>query len=561
MVAWKSKKVGDFLLLSNGIVMMVLINLLSSHFFFRIDLTEEKRYTIKDPTRELLKSLDDDIYVEVYLEGEMNAGFRRFQKAIRETLEEFRIYSKNKIQYAFIDPSTAMSQKARSEFMAELASKGIRPTNVIDNRNGQRLEKIIFPGALISYGGAEKGVMLLKGNKAGTPEEEINQSIEGVEFELANAIYKLVEPDPKQIGFVSGHGELGGSSLMALKEAVSETYHVREVMLSQPSVQECAALIIAKPAVSFSPLEKYRLDQYIMKGGKALFLLDKLDPSMDSASQANYFAFPFQTDLDDQLFKYGIRINPDLIQDRYAGRYPVITGQRPDGTPQMQMMDWPYFPLINRFGNHVITRNLDIVLTRFVSSIDTVRAEGITKTPLLFTSQFSRKLMAPVNININEIRQNRTAEQFKESFLPVAYLLEGTFTSLFKNRFLPDGSDMASFRQNSLPTKLIVVSDGDLGRNEVNSRSGQPQPLGFDPFTNYTFANQDLLLNMIAFLVDENGLIRARNKEIKIRPLDREQASSEKLFWQVINLVLPLFLLMTYGFIRSYLRKRRFARF
>lgn len=561
MVAWKSKKLGDFLLLSNGIVLMVLINLLSSQFFFRIDLTEEKRYSIKDPTREILKSLDDDIYVEVYLEGEMNAGFRRFQKAIRETLEEFRIYSKNKIQYAFIDPSTAMNQKARSEFMAELASKGIRPTNVIDNRNGQRLEKIIFPGALISYGGAEKGVMLLKGNKAGTPEEEINQSIEGVEFELANAIYKLVEPDPKQIGFVSGHGELGGLSVMALKEAVSEMYHVREVMLNQPSVQECAALVIAKPAISFSPLEKYRLDQYIMKGGKVLFLLDKLDASMDSASQANYFAFPFQTDLDDQLFRYGIRINPDLIQDRYAGRYPVITSQRPDGTPQMQMMDWPYFPLINRFGNHVITRNLDIVLTRFVSSIDTVRAEGITKTPLLFTSQFSRKLMAPVNININEIRQNRTAEQFKESFLPVAYLLEGTFTSLFKNRFLPDGSDKVSFRQKSLPTKLIVVSDGDLGRNEVNSRSGQPQPLGFDPFTNYTFANQDLLLNMIAFLVDENGLIRARNKEIKIRPLDREQASSEKLFWQVINLVLPLLLLMTYGFIRSYLRKRRFARF
>ena len=253
MVAWKSKKLGDFLLLSNGIVLMVLINLLSSQFFFRIDLTEEKRYTIKDPTREILKSLDDDIYVEVYLEGEMNAGFRRFQKAIRETLEEFRVYSKNKIQYAFIDPSTALSQKARSEFMAELASKGIRPTNVIDNRNGQRLEKIIFPGALISYGGAEKGVMLLKGNKAGTPEEEINQSIEGVEFELANAIYKLVEPDPKQIGFVSGHGELGGLSVMALKEAVSEMYHVREVMLNQPSVQECAALVIAKPAISFSP--------------------------------------------------------------------------------------------------------------------------------------------------------------------------------------------------------------------------------------------------------------------------------------------------------------------
>lgn len=561
MVNWKSKKLGDALLLANGIIVMVLINLLSSEFFFRLDLTEEKRYTIKEPTREILKSLDDDIYVEVYLEGELNAGFRRFQKAIRETLEAFRIYSGNKVQYSFIDPSTALSQKARSEFMAELSSKGIQPTNVIDNRGGERVEKIIFPGAVISYAGVEKGVMLLKGNKAGSPEEEINQSIEGIEFELANALYKLTEPDPKQIGFLSGNGELQGLNILAFKEAVSEMYHVRNVTLNENTLSDFEALVIAKPTMPFSPPDKYRLDQYIMQGGKVLFLLDRLDASMDSASQANYFAFPYQTNLDDQLFKYGVRINQDLIQDRYAGRYPVITGQRSDGTPQIQLMDWPFFPLINRFADHAITHNLDIVLTRFVSSIDTVKADGVTKTPLLLTSQYSRKLVAPVNVNINELRQNLTAEQFTESFIPVAYLLEGQFTSLYRNRFLPEGVDKTSFREESLPTKLIVVSDGDLPRNEVNTRTGQPQPLGFDPFNNYTFANQDLLLNMISYLIDENGLIRARNKEIKIRPLDREQASAEKIKWQIINLILPLVLLVMYGIVRSYWRKRKFARF
>ena len=561
MVNWKSKKFGDLLLLANGIVLIILANLLAAEYFFRIDLTEEKRYTIKEPTREILRSLDDNIYIEVYLEGELNAGFRRFQKAIRETLESFRIYSGNKVQYSFIDPATALSQKARSEFMADLSAKGITPTNVIDNRDGQRVEKLIFPGAVLSYEGVEKGVMLLKGNRAGSPEEKINQSIEGIEFEVANAIYKLSEPDPRQIGFVYGHGELEGVHISAFEDAVGEIYHVRNVTLDNQLLSQFDALVIAKPTRAFSAEDQYHLDQYIMQGGKVLFLLDRLDASMDSASQANYFAFPYETRLEDQLFRYGVRINPDLIQDRYAGRYPVITGQQSDGTPQIQLLDWPFFPLINRFADHAITHNLDIVLTRFTSSIDTVRADGIKKIPLLLTSEYSRKLIAPVNVNINELRQNLNADVFTESFIPIAYLLEGKFTSLYKNRFLPEGINQAAFKDTSIPTRLIVVSDGDLARNEVNIRTGQPQPLGFDPFSNYTFANRDLLLNMIAYLVDENGLIRTRNKEIKIRPLDREQASSEKLTWQIINLILPVTLLVMYGVARYYWRRKKFSGF
>ena len=561
MVDSTSKKTGDLLLLANGIIGLLLINLLSSQFFFRIDLTEEKRYSIHPSTKEMLAKLDDEVYVEVFLEGELNAGFRRFQKSIRETLEMFRLYSGNKVQYSFTDPAAALSQKARSEYMADLAARGIQPTNVIDTRNGERVEKIIFPGAVISYGGAERGVMLLKGNKAQTPEEEINQSIEGVEFEIANAIYKLAEENPNIIGMVSGHGELHGAQLASFEDALSELYHTRRLTLSDPRLSDCEALVIAKPTMPFSVDDKFMLDQYIMRGGKVLFLIDRLDASMDSATQANYFAFPYEIQLDDQLFRYGVRINPDLVQDRYAARYPVITGERQDGTPQIHLMEWPFFPLINRFTDHAITHNLDRILTRFVSSIDTVKAEGVKKTPLLFTSQYSRKLSAPVNININELRQNLTAEQFTESFIPVAYLLEGTFTSLYKNRFLPKGADQSSFREESGTTSLIVVSDGDLARNEVNRRTGQPLPLGFDPFTNYTFANQDLLLNMIAYLVDEGGLIRARNKEIRIRPLDREQIAAEKVKWQIINLALPLVLLAVFGTIRAYWRKKKFANF
>jgi ABC-2 type transport system permease protein len=560
MVNLKSKKLGDILLLANGLVAIILINILAANYFFRIDLTEEKRYSIKQPTKEILQAVDDDIYIEVYLEGDLNAGFKRFQKSIKETLEEFRIYADNKVHYIFVDPSTAMSQKARSEFMADLASKGIQPTNVIDNKGGQRSEKIIFPGALISYGGFESGVMLLKGNKANTPEEEINQSIEGVEYEFANAIYKLVNIDRKQIGFISGHGELDSLALAGFNHALSEVYDVFKSDLYANDLKNYDALIIAKPTTTFSTEEKYKLDQYIMNGGRVLFLIDKLEASMDSASQESYFAFPYDLNLDDQLFKYGVRINLDLIQDRTAGLYPVVTGET-GGKPKLQLMDWPFFPLINHYADHPITHNLDAVVTRFVSSIDTVKAVGVKKTPLLMTSQFSRAISAPVNVSINELRKNVKKEDYTKSFIPVGYLLEGKFRSLFKNRFLPDSIEKNSFKDEGIATKLIVIADGDIARNDINPRTNQPQQLGYDPFTQYTFANQDLLMNALAYLTNENGLIAARNKEVKIRPLDKDKIQAEKIKWRLLNLLLPILLICLFGVLKMVIRKKKFAAF
>lgn len=561
MVKLESKKLGDFLLLANGLVLLVLINLLAATYFFRLDLTEEKRFSIKEPTKQLLRALDDKVYVEVFLEGELNAGFRRLQKSIQETLEEFRIYSDNKVQFVFTDPGMATSQKARNEFMQELAQKGITPTNVVDPKGGQVTEKIIFPGVLISHGGFETGVTLLKGNKALTADEQINQSIEGLEYELASAIQTMMDSDRKRIGFVTGHGELDSLEIASFNNTLLEKYNVFKVELARKkSLEQYDALIIAKPTQKFSAQDKYKLDQYIMQGGKLLLLLDKLEANMDSASRENYTAFPYNIDLDDQLFKYGVRLNADLIQDRNAGMYPVVTGES-GGKPQMQLMDWPFFPLINRYADLAATRNLDAVITKFVSSIDTVKAPGIKKTPLLFTSQYSRKVSAPVQVNINDLRKNVKAESFTESFIPVGYLLEGKFSSVFKNRFLPEGVDQAGFKEQGVSTKMIVFADGDLARNDVNPRTGQPQQLGFDPFTRYTFANHDLLLNAVAFLIEDDGLISARNKEVKIRPLDKEKVRTEKIKWQVINLALPLVVIMLYGATRSILRKRKFSTF
>lgn len=564
MVTWESRKLGDFLWLANGLVLMVLINLLAGAYFFRLDLTEEKRYSIKEPTRELLGSLDDDVYIEVFLDGDLNAGFRRFRKAIEETLEEFRVQSHNHVHVTFTDPAQAMSQKAQNEFIRDLAQKGITATNVVEQGDGNTAQHLIFPGALVYYGGYETGVMLLKGNKAESPEEEINQSIEGVEYEIANAIYKLVNTDRKRVGLITGHGELDSLELAAFNNALLEQYDVRKVQLTQPkSLPTYDVLVLAKPTAAFTEVEKYNLDQYIMQGGQVMFLIDQVSASMDSAANENYLALPMQLNLDDLLFKYGVRINYDLVQDKMAALYPVMTGGGQGGSkPRMEMLEWPFYPLINHYAPHPITRNLDAVVTRFVSSIDTVKAPNVKKTPLLLTSSYARTVPAPVNVRVEEVFKNFNPKDLAAgSGLPVGYLLEGTFTSVFKNRFVPEGVNASNQLEESVPTKLIVIADGDLARNEINPRTGQPQMLGFDPFVNYTFANSDLLMNAMAYLTQEDGLITARNKEISIRPLNHDKLSSQKTKWQIINLVLPLVLLVGYGVVRAVIRKRKFGRF
>ena len=562
MVNWKSRKLGDLLIFGNGLVFIVFVNLLVANKFFRIDLTEEKRYSLKDETIAILDELDDEVHIEVFLEGKLNAPFQRFQKAILETLEEFRIFSGNKVSYSISDPTLAMSESARNEFMADLAAKGIQPTNIIDTRDGQREEKIVFPGVVIAHEGIEKGVMLLKGNKAGTPEEEINQSIEGVEYEVISNIYNLVNTDRKQVGFVMGHGELDSLQSFGLRSALFEVYDIFNVNLMSDDLKRFDVLIIAKPIVKFPESEKFLLDQYLMQGGKLLFLIDRVNASMDSVARDDYFAGPNDLNLDDQLFRYGVRVNPDLVQDRRSGMYPVITGEL-GGRPRMQLMEWPFFPLISEFANHPITRNLNAVLSRFANSIDTVKAPGVLKTPLLMTSQYSRKINTPVHININELRKNMRDSDYNTKGIAIGVLLEGTFTSLYKNRFPPEGLDAHSSSRldESVPTRIVVIADGDIARNDVNPRNNEPQPLGFDPMTKTTFANHDLLINTLAYLTNENGLIQARNKEVKIRPLDKVRIKDERLFWQVVNLGAPLAALVIFGLARAYFRKKKFASF
>lgn len=296
-----------------------------------------------------------------------------------------------------------------------------------------------------------------------------------------------------------------------------------------------------------------------MRGGKLMLFLDQMHASMDSASFDNNFAFPYETGLQDQLFKYGVRVNPDLIQDRFSASYPVVVSET-GGQPQIMQMEWPFFPLIYQHANHPISRNMDAALTRFISSVDSVGAIGVKKTPLLFSSQYSRRLTAPVKVSVNDLRKNVDPASFSEGPIPVAWLLEGTFTSLYKNRFLPDGAPKDKVLTSG-ESKIIVVGDGDFVRNDINPRNGMPQQLGMDPISKRVFANERLVLNMVAYLTDQDGLITARNKEILARPLDKEKVKQEKSYWQFVNLVLPIFIILFIGIVQSWWRRRTYAKF
>ncbi len=556
----KSKSTGDVLTLLTGLTLLILVNILASRHFFRWDLTEENRYSINKSTKKMLSTLDDQVYVEVYLAGDLNPDFKRLQRSIQETLVEFNIYSNNKVQFSFSDPTQSMDQKAKNEFIQEMVSLGITPTRLYDNEDGKETQKLIFPGAVISYGGREVGVTLLKSHQTANAIEKLNLSIESLEYELASTISKLAKIERQKIGLINGHGELEGLNIAGLKIALSESYILENTSLDNEKIEQYNSLIIAKPTTTFSEQDKYRLDQYIMGGGSVLLMLDKLEVNMDSISSQFNFAFPYDLGLDDMLFRYGVRINNTLVQDRIAGAESVVVGNIGD-QPQIKSFRWPFYPIINQYSDHSSVKNLDAVLTKFVSTIDTIEVAGIDKTPIMFTSEYSRALTAPVQVSLSHINQDLTPEKLNQKNLPIGYLLEGPFTSLFRNRFLPDGIVEKNRMDQSVSTKIVVIADGDLAKNEINPANGQPLELGYDSKTRTTYANKDLIINLMAYLTDSDGLITARSKEIKIRPLDNVKTERDGTFWKIFNLILPIAILILFGVGKYYWRKRKYAKY
>ncbi len=561
MVKLESKKLESILYFLIGIFAIIVINQLSGRLFYRFDLTEEKRYTISDASINILKNLNDVIYVDVYLEGELPAGVKRLQKSIKETLDEFKVYAGVNLQFRFINPSKAKSKKSQQEFYGSLIKKGIQATNLFDNIDGKRTQTLVFPGAIITYGAKEIGVTFLKGNKASSPQEQLNQSIEGVEYELSSAIKSLTEKKTKRIAILSGHGELDSLELAGLTAELLAKYKVYHINLTKrPNLLSFDAIVLAKPTLPFSEADKYKIDQFIMRGGKAMFLIDALSVNMDSAGNETNLALPFETNLEDMFFKYGFRINKDLILDLNAASYPIVVGNMGD-KPQVRLLPWPFYPKVNEFSNHPTVRNIDAVVTKFISTIDTLKAPGINKISLMNTSQYSKVVNSPVSVSVNELKKEMKPEFFNSGPQITAWIYEGKFTSLYKNRFLPAGADKSSFIDAGNPSKILIVSDGDIAKNEINPKTGQPVELGFDPFTELKFANADFLVNIMTYLVEEDGVINTRSKVIKIRPLDSVKLNSHKTTIQLINLILPILIIIIFGIVKYIIRKRKYANF
>ena len=548
------------LLIIGGIV---LLNIAASFVFFRLDLTEEKRFSLSDATQSLLENLSNedstDVFMKVYLDGEeLPGGFERLKRAVTETLEEFKVYGGTNINYKFINPNAETDKKKREEFYVELTKKGMNPTRVVDTKNGRQIENIIFPYALVSVGGYEVPVLLLKGTQGKTAEEKLNQSNENVEYELATAIRKLTLKERKKIGLLVEFTKLKPLSFSDLIASLQERYDLFFIdAKSSPSFQGLDALILPKPDFPVDDSTKYKIDQFVMGGGSTLFFVDGL--KVDSVSLEGNFAQPLELNLTDLFFKYGVRINSNIIKDGAScAVIPLVVGDLGD-KPNIQPVPYRYFPLINNFGKSLITNNLDLIFSRYVASIDTVKADGVSKTPLLMTSPYTKVLNAPAFVTFNDAQTDTEQAEYQGGVKTIAYLLEGKFQSLYKNRLLPNDPNFADFRAESKPTKIIICSDGDLIVNEFSQKTGNPLPLGYDKTTQHTFGNKDFVMNSIDYLIDEDGVIQAKGKEVKLRPLDKLRTRDERAFWQILNIGLPVALVLLFGFILQWTRRRKYG--
>jgi ABC-2 type transport system permease protein len=554
------KKFVVALLIIGGIV---LLNIAASFVFFRLDLTEEKRYSLSDATQSLLENLSNvdstDVFVKVYLDGEeLPGGFERLKRAVTETLEEFKVYGGTNINYKFINPNAETDKKKREEFYVELTKKGMNPTRVVDTKNGRQIENIIFPYALVSAAGYEVPVLLLKGTQGKTAEEKLNQSNENVEYELATAIRKLTLKERKKIGLLVEFTKLKPLNFSDLIASLQERYDLFFIdAKSSPSFHGLDALILPKPDFPVDDSTKYKIDQFVMGGGSTLFFVDGL--KVDSVSLEGNFAQPLELNLTDLFFKYGVRINSNIIKDGAScAVIPLVVGDLGD-KPNIQPVPYRYFPLINNFGKSLITNNLDLIFSRYVASIDTVRADGVSKTPLLMTSPYTKVLNAPAFVTFNDAQTDTEQAEYQGGVKTIAYLLEGKFQSLYKNRLLPNDPNFADFKAESKPTKIIICSDGDLIVNEFSQKTGNPLPLGYDKTTQHTFGNKDFVMNSIDYLIDEDGVIQAKGKEVKLRPLDKLRTRDERTFWQILNIGLPVALVLLFGFILQWTRRRKYG--
>jgi len=558
------------------LIIIVLLNIIGSFVYTRFDLTTEKRYSLSSATKNLLKKLDDIVYFKIYLDGDFPAGFKRLSNSTKEILDEFRAYNSN-IQYEFIDPNAIADKKQRNDMYKLLVEKGIQPTNLQVKQKGGSTQQVIFPGAEVTYKNQTMPLQLLVNQMGIESENVLNNSIQALEYNISNVIRKLSVRSKPKIAIIEGHGELNNYEMYDITSSLSEYYDIDRVWINEKinkltnrEISDSAAtkisniykaIIIAKPDSAFSEKDKFIIDQYIMYGGKVLWLIDPVFASMDSLNNmAQTVGITNEINLSDQLFRYGVRLNTNLIMDISALPIPIVTG-KVGNQPQTSMLPWYYFPIITPIANHPIVKNLNAIKTEFVSSIDTID-NGIKKTILLTSSKYSRLVNTPVIIDLGILKKEPEERLFNKPFQSIAVLLEGSFESNYSNRMTSEiaQSDKIGFLDNSKPTSMIVVSDGDMIKSQFHYSKGFPLPLGYDQYTGQMFGNKEFILNCMNYLCDDSGLITVRSRELKLRMLDKTKVENSKTQWQIINIVLPVVIVFLFGLLLTFLRKRRYSK-
>lgn len=554
-------------LLGASLLAVIGINILSSYCFHRFDLTQEKRYTLTASTKKLLQNIEQPVSVEVYLEGkDLPAGIKVLRNETRELLQEFRTLSKGRVTYKFVDINAIKDQKKREDFQMELVKKGLRPTNLEVKSESGFTEKLVFPGAIVQANGREIPVQILENQFSVGAQGSLNNSISFLEYKMANSIQKIVKQHPAKIAFLQGHGESGIQQLEGLLEALAaQNFQLDKLELDKDKLlnNQIDILIIAKPKTAFNDYEKFLIDQYIMHGGKTLWLLDNTICDLDSFKLApSIVAIPRELNLDDLLFRYGVRMEHNLVLDLYSNQIPII--ESIGGNPQPKLFPWVFYPMAINKNNHPIVKNLDPVALKFCSSIDTLHNPEVRKTVLLSSSMYARVQQTPFPIFLEGAKQKPDPGLFNQKDIPLAVLLEGNFTSLYRNQFTADFQQLlqiqkTDFLPKSSRNKMIVIGDGDVASVERDTK-GVPLALGYDKYSGKLFANKDFLLNCVEYLVDDNNLIDARNREVKMRLLDKAKLLNQKGFWQVATFGFPLLLMLVFGVVYNNRRRAKYTR-
>lgn len=561
MEAVKQKNIKQLVITA---IVLLAVNFGGYYYFKRFDLTQDQRYTLSPATLSVIEDVKDPVYIDVFLEGQFPGEFKRLQDETKQLLEEFHARNSN-IIFNFTNP--LKDEDGRDQAIQELYKMGMTPVSVTVDDKGKQSQELVFPWAMANYEKKTVKFPLLKNMLGASTAEKVVSSVQHLEYAITDAINKVTREKEKKVGILRGNGEMKERLMGDFIRTIGESYHVGPFTLDSvakspentvKAIKKYDLIVITKPTEAFTEQEKQVLDQYIVGGGKTLWMADAVQIEMDSLYNETgmTLAYPRDLNLNDMFFKYGIRLNPDLVKDDFGTRIKLATGAQGSET-QFQEYIWRFSPYVYPDSQNPIVKNMDGIRFEFANSIDTLK-NGIKKTVLLRSSKYSRKIGTPTEISLSMVEEETSPNDYKnKGFVPMAVLLEGKFHSAFENRVLPFKDP--SFKNEDKPGKMIVISDGDIAKNNLD-KNFEPMELGYDKWTGVLYDNKGFLMNCVNYLLDDKGLINIRSKDVDLPLLDTQKVHENYTTAQFITVGLPIVILALFGFLFTYLRKRKYSK-